>query len=318
MANAQFRARAGDAPRQPEAAAARAVLVVNSRSRKGEQLYAEAEALLRKQGLELTASYPVHDPARIPVIVKEAVARGERLIVVGGGDGTISSIVDSLAYQDVALGILPMGTANNFARGIGLPLDVKEAIEVIARGKAATIDLGKIGDNYFSNAISLGLSAAIHRASHDRIKRYLGRTGYLLAAARSFASHRPFHCRLEHDGRTTELEALDLRVANGPYHGGLVAIPDASVESRDLVVRVIKGNSKWSLARVWTDIARGRPHDPAIVEILRVRRLVITAEPAQPVSADGEVVTQTPVTISVAGRALRLMVKQDFVADATA
>jgi YegS/Rv2252/BmrU family lipid kinase len=288
----------------------RAVLVVNSRARRGERLYAEAKALLLKKGFELAASHPVRDPARIPEIVKEAVEQGERLIVIGGGDGTISSIVDYLAYQNVALGILPMGTANNFARGIGLPLTIKEAVEVIAEGQPVTIDLGKLNNNYFSNAVSLGLSAAIHRASRDGIKRYLGRAGYLLAAARSLATHRPFRCRLEHDGATTEIEALDLRVANGPYHGGLVAVPGADVESHDLAVRIIKGQSKWALAQVWTDIARGRSLDPSMADILRVHELTITADPVQAVSIDGEVVTNTPVTISVASKALRLMVQQ--------
>jgi YegS/Rv2252/BmrU family lipid kinase len=288
------------------------VLVVNSRSRRGEQLYAEAEALLLKKGFELAGSYPVRDPGRIPEIVKEAVERGERLIAVGGGDGTISSIVDFLAYKDVALGLLPMGTANNFARGLGLPLDLAGAIDVIANGQAASIDLGKIGNNYFSNAVSLGLSATLHRASRDGGKRYLGRAGYLLSAVRSFAAHRPFHCRLEHDGVSSEFDALDMRIANGPFHGGMVAVPGADVESRDLAVRAIKGNSKWTLPRVWADIARGRPLDAAAVDIIRVRQLTVTAEPAQAVSVDGEVIAETPVTISVAAGALRVMVQQDL------
>ena len=301
-----------NAPAPPPCARERrAVLIVNSRARRGERLYAEAKALLLKKGFELAASHPVRDPARIPEIVKEAVERGERLIVIGGGDGTISSIVDYLAYQNVILGILPMGTANNFARGVGLPLGVKDAIEVIAEGQPARVDLGKLNNNYFSNAVSLGLSAAIHRASRDGSKRYLGRAGYLLAAVRSLATHRPFHCRLEHDGATTEIEALDLRVANGPYHGGMVAVPGADVESSDLVVRAIKGHSKWALVRVWTDIVRGRSLDSTITDILRVRELTITADPVQAVSIDGEVVTNTPVTISVASKALRLMVPQN-------
>jgi YegS/Rv2252/BmrU family lipid kinase len=290
----------------------RGVLVVNSRSRRGQRLYAEAKTLLLRKGFELAASYPVHDPARIPEIVREAVERGERLIVIGGGDGTISSIVDRLAYRNVILGILPTGTANNFARGLGLPLDLDGAVEVIAHGRPVTLDLGKLNNNYFSNAVSLGMSAAIHRASRDRIKRYLGRAGYLLAAAQSLATHRPFRCRLQHDGSVTEFEALDVRIANGPYHGGMVAVPGASVASPDLVVRAIKGPSKRALLRVWTDIARGHSLDPNSVDILRVRQLTVTADPVQAVSVDGEVVTETPVTISVAGKALRVMVPQNF------
>lgn len=307
---------AGSEPRI--ASERRAVLVVNSRSRRGERLFEDAKSLLLKRGFELTASFPVRDPARIPEIVKAAVTGGERLIVVGGGDGTISSVVDYFAYQNVTLGILPMGTANNFARGLGLPLELAAAVSVIADGKQAAVDLGLLGDNYFSNAVSLGLSASLHRAGGERFKRYLGRAGYLITACRSFAAHRPFRCRLDQDGASIELEALDMRIANGPFHGGMVAVPGANVESRDLVVRVIKGNSKWTFPRVWAAIARGHPLDPALVEIMRVRRLVVTTEPKQAVSVDGEVVAETPITISVAAGALRLMVPQDFVADAAA
>jgi YegS/Rv2252/BmrU family lipid kinase len=290
----------------------RAVLVVNSRARGGAALYGQAKDLLSAKGFELAAAYPVRDPARIPEIVQEAVARGERLIVIGGGDGTISSVVDYLAYRDVVLGIVPMGTANNFARAVGLPLNVSEAVGVIAEGHAARIDLGKINNNYFSNAVSLGISASIHRGSPDQIKRWLGRAGYFLVAARRFAVHRPFHCRLQHDGRVLEVEALDLRIANGPYHGGVVAVPTASVDSRQLAVRIIKGSSKWTLARVWANIYRGVAQDPASVEILHVGELAISTDPQQPVSVDGEVVAQTPVTISVAAEALWLMVPQNF------
>jgi diacylglycerol kinase family enzyme len=98
----------------------------------------------------------------------------------------------------------------------------------------------------------------------------------------------------------------------------MVAVPGADVESRDLAVRVIRGNSKWALPRVWADIARGRPLDSVAVEILRVRQLVVTTERKQPVSVDGEIVAETPVTISVAAGALRLMVRRDFVAEAAA
>lgn len=290
----------------------RAVLVVNTRARGGAKLYDQAKELLVDKGFDIAAAYPVRDPARIPEIVQDAVARGERLIVVGGGDGTISSVVDYLAYREVVLGIVAMGTANNFARAIGLPLDVGDAVKVIAEGQPVSIDLGKINNNYFSNAVSLGISASIHRGSPDRIKRLLGRAGYFLVAASRFAAHRPFRCRLEHDGQVTEIEALDLRIANGPYHGGMVAVPGAGVDSRDLAVRIIKGGSKWTLPRVWADIARGAALDPESVEVLRVRELAISTDPQQPVSVDGEVVAQTPVRISVASKALRLMVPRNF------
>src|SRR5690242_18809603 len=96
----------------------RAVLVVNTRSRSGRDLYADAKRLLTRAGLRIDAAYPVRDPVRLPEIVQGAIAQGHKLIIVGGGDGTISSVVDCFAHRDTVLGILPLGTANSFARAL--------------------------------------------------------------------------------------------------------------------------------------------------------------------------------------------------------
>lgn len=98
-----------------------AALVVNTHSRKGERLFVQALDRLTARRISLVASYPVKDPAHLPDVVKDLVHRGCKLLIVGGGDGTVSSIVDALAYQDVVLGLLPLGTSNSFAHPFGLP-----------------------------------------------------------------------------------------------------------------------------------------------------------------------------------------------------
>src|SRR5215470_7377585 len=87
-----------------------AVLVANTHSRRGERLFFRAVDELSNRGINIIASYPVRQPDRLPQVVKEAIRRKVSLVIVGGGDGTLSSVVDAFAYQDVVLGILPMGT----------------------------------------------------------------------------------------------------------------------------------------------------------------------------------------------------------------
>ena len=132
-----------------------AALVVNTHARKGERLFAQAQNYLTTRGISLIASSPVKDPSRLPDVIKDLVHRGCKFIIVGGGDGTVSSIVDALAYQDVVLGLLPLGTGNSFARTLGLPLSLQGAIEVVVQGKVADIDLSKVDGDYFANVASL-------------------------------------------------------------------------------------------------------------------------------------------------------------------
>jgi diacylglycerol kinase family enzyme len=206
------------------------------------------------------------------------------------------------------LGLIPMGTANNFARANRIPIELSDAVEVLASGRAAHVDLGRIDRTFFTNAVSIGLSSAVHRGSPDPLKRYLGRIGYLLTAVRKIAAYRPFQCRLELDGTPVETLAYDVRIANGPFQGGLRAVDSADVESGDLVVRVIRGPSKWNLGRVWARIGTHGMSDPAAEQTFRARTIAISATPQQNVSVDGEVLTQTPVEVAVAPGALQMMV----------
>ena len=109
--------------------------MVNTHARKGERLFVRAQDALTTRGISLIASSPVKDSVHLPAVVNDLVRRGCKLIVVGGGDGTLSSIVGALAYQDAVLGLLPLGTSNSFARTLGLPRSLDEAVEVVVQGE---------------------------------------------------------------------------------------------------------------------------------------------------------------------------------------
>lgn len=290
----------------------RAVLVVNTRSRRGAHAFAEAKDRLTEAGMTLDAAYPVRNAERLPEIVRFAVDQGHRYIIIGGGDGTISSVVDHFAYTKVVFGVLPLGTANSFARALGIPLDVAGAVEILVDGKVADVDLGKINGDYFANGSSIGLPAAVGKTVPHKLKRWLGRVGYLLAAAHCFVRHQPFRCEVVADGRAMSLEALDIRIANGGYQGGVLVAEEAEIDSGDIVVHVITERSKWRLPKEWARVALGLPFAPSKMEVLRARELRIDTTPRQDVAVDGEVVTQTPVEISVAREALLLMVPRSF------
>lgn len=291
----------------------RAILVVNTRSRRGRETFAEAKRLLTERGVTLDDSVPVRDPARLHDIVAQCVARRPPLVIVGGGDGTISAVVDAFAFKDVAFGVLPLGTANSFARTLGLPLDLPGAVDVLVGGKVVDIDLGRINDDFFANAAAIGLPAFIARAVPHGWKKRFGRAGYLMIAAAVLTRFKPFRCALEtDDGATHKFEhALELRVGNGRYKGGLLAMREASVESQDLVAHIVVGRSVWTLVKVWTKIALGLDPGGRDVARLRARRFRIATEPEMDISIDGEPVARTPAEASVARQALCIVVPRE-------
>src|SRR5688572_11734663 len=138
----------------------RAILVVNAMSRKGEAAFEEARDKLTAAGLELIDALAVHDPDEMDPTVRAAIGKAP-MVVVGGGDGSLSSTVDHFVGKDTVLAVLPLGTANSFARTLGLPLDLDGAIKVIAYGRRKRIDLGIIEGDYFANVAALGMSPLI-------------------------------------------------------------------------------------------------------------------------------------------------------------
>ena len=112
-----------------------AILVVNAQSRKGRALFRRAALRLRQAGIRLIAAHAIRKPGELIPTVKRAVASGAPMVIVGGGDGSLSSAVDELVDHPCVFALLPLGTANSFARSLGIPLTLDGAIATIVSGK---------------------------------------------------------------------------------------------------------------------------------------------------------------------------------------
>ena len=174
----------------------RTALVVNVRSRRGRRHYPTVCRQLHNAGLDLLDLHPVADPRHLPQALAAAVDSGADLIVVGGGDGTLSEAAHQLAHRDLCLGVLPLGTTNNFARSLGLPLHLPAALQILTEGKVADVDLGHVAGRHFANLTSLGLSVQVAKHVPHQLKRILGRAAYPLTALALLPRHRPFTARL--------------------------------------------------------------------------------------------------------------------------
>ncbi len=291
----------------------KAVLVVNTRARKGQVLFDSAKALLQENGFELVEAHPVTNPLKLADAVKGAISRGARLVIVGGGDGTVSSVVDYFAYKDVVFGLLPLGTGNSFAQTLDIPFDLPGAIRVISEGKIAAVDLSKINDDYFADMATIGISADMGMHIPHRIKRVFGPLAYIIAWTQVFATHKPFRCHLKAKEFNGAVETHEIILGNGVFYGRIPIAAEASVVDHQLRVFTMGGKSRWQLLRAGLAFMLGKHADSPDALLFSTQELYIETDPPQHIDLDGEVTARTPVCVQVAPRALKVFVPQSFI-----
>jgi YegS/Rv2252/BmrU family lipid kinase len=298
------------------------LLVVNSGSRSGGCAPADLVRALGAAGVSVGEVRASSDPEEISAAVREALSRGVRQVVVGGGDGTISLVAGLLAGRDVRLGVVPLGTGNDFARNVHIPLDVEAACRVVGAGRERAVPLGLANGRVFLNAISFGISSAVTRRLTPELKRHAGPLAYPVAAAAEAIAPSPFRLEMDGDFGRLETNALQVVVGNGRYHGaGTVVAPDAVLGDALLDVYVVEaaagpedegvaarvGNA-WRLARVGLLLSRGRHLEHERVRHSRCTSVRFSCDPPQEVNADGELTSQTPLSCEVRPGALRVLV----------
>ncbi len=295
----------------------RAALIVNTRSRSGEQVFFRALDRLQELHVPLGATYAIRDPARLPETVREVLEDGSgyETLILGGGDGTVSSVVDFLAHHDVTLGLLPLGTANDFARTLGIPSDVDEACEAIANGKVVDVDLGLAGNNYYVNVASVGLGVGATQALTPWAKKNIGALAYPVAAIKAFMTHEPFSARLvfpDGDHEPVEHERLlQVAVGNGRFYGGgMVVAPGSGIDDKSLDVYAIRLGRHRDLFGAARYLKSGDFIRNESVSQYRTTRVRLETDPPLSVNIDGELVAQTPQDFSVVENALKVLVPQ--------
>jgi len=290
-----------------------AIVVVNTGSRKARRLVHDALERFEQHRITVLSRYQVSDGGSLQATLRDAIAAHDcRLVVVGGGDGTVSEAVDFLAGQDRVLGLLPLGTSNNFARTLGIPLGLDAAVDVIASGKVADVDLGRVDGDYFANVASVGLTVDVAARVPSWTKRYFGRLGYVVTGLVAMISQQPFHAALTVDGVTHQLLASQLVIANGRFHAGRPIVARASADDRQLIVQAIIARGRLRLIRSLVAYFAGHGDRLPDTLIVSGRELTLDCAPQQRLEIDGELKATTPLRISVAAEALNVMVPQTF------
>ena len=289
----------------------KSALVINTASRRGRRLFKTAQELLTEAGIKVV-SYPVDNPKDLRPTVKKLVQEGYELIIVGGGDGTISTVVNELAYSKTVLGLLPLGTANSFARSLDISTNLTEAVEVIAKGRVVDIDLGKINEEYFANVASIGFATQVAEQIPHLSKRYLGALAYLLETGRQLVALRRFNVSFKGQETSDPFWTYQIVIANGGYYGPASMAAKTRLQSADLVAFTFKQLTPFQLIMLWLRSATGTKMTQQGIDYIAVdMELVLKTTPVKEVSIDGEIKTKTPIHISVAALALKILVPQE-------
>jgi YegS/Rv2252/BmrU family lipid kinase len=286
---------------------ARAVLVVAAGARRGQYLFAAARDLLEQGGVRLVGEYLADGPVEALERVRTAVYNDVPLVIVGGGDGTLRAVLPAVARRQVVLGILPLGTANNFARSVGVPMDLVAAIDAIVDGREILVDLGQVNGEFFANNLSIGYSREIVSATPRGVKRWLGALAYVFYETGYILRQRLFCCTVETVDGTNRFLTRHLMAVNGTHYGTRPLAPDARLDDGLLELFALASISRWQGFRFWIRFILGRHLRDPELRRFRVARATITTDPPRMVIVDGERGPITPVEIGVERDALRVM-----------
>jgi diacylglycerol kinase (ATP) len=285
----------------------RALFLVNRHARRGTQNIDFAVQQLRRSGFELIEPTIEHSNQLSDLI--SAHQDLVDVVIVGGGDGTLNAAIEGLVETQLPLGILPLGTANDLARTLGIPTSINAACQVIAGRTMKRIDLGSVNGHYFFNVASFGLSVDITERLTRQAKRRWGVLAYGVAAMQAIWASRPFTATIRSGEQVDQVKTIQVSVGNGLYYGGGLAVAhDASIADDRLDLYSLEIDYMWQWMKLLPAMYKGRHHLSPYVYAQQGQEFWIETKRSFSINTDGELTTQTPAHFKVVSKAISVIV----------
>lgn len=249
---------------------------------------------------------------------QDAIKQGQDLVVAAGGDGTLNEVLNGIAEQasQIQVGLVPLGTGNDFARTLELPDSIEDCIDILRAGKTRPVDLGRFtGEKvrYFVNVSAGGFSGTVDEKLTPEIKKTWGPLAYLRSAAEALPELKGYRTTIVlDDGEPIELELYNAVVANGRFlAGGTEVAPEALVDDGLLDLVLVPKRPMSEIALVTARMLLGKHLNCDGVVFHRAAKISITSQPGMWFNVDGETVGNEPALFEALPKALQ------FIAPAT-
>lgn len=289
----------------------RALLVYNRSAGQQETLQQLAAVIpILAEGIKELVLFQTSAPGEGEAACRE---QGEayELILVMGGDGSVHECVNGIAAlgQPPLIGILPVGTCNDFARSMNLPVELTSAARALMKGQVRALDIGMAHDRVFTNFFGVGLITATSENINPDLKGALGRLSYFISMLQTVRSAEPFSYRMEYDGHSSEGEAIMIYISNGRYLGTRpLPFTFDSLTDGLLDVLIIREAGLPLLKELLSRKIEGewKPANESISYVRAASIKLITDGPMK-ADTDGEIYMETPAAVSVKPRRLRFL-----------
>jgi len=247
-----------------------------------------------------------------PQIVKENCA-GYSAVVAVGGDGTVLEVTNGLveAGMDIPLGVIPLGSGNDFAKAVNIPEGfehIEECLQIIAEKPAKLVDLARFNGRVFLNIASIGFDAEIIRDLHQ-IKRFIkGKGAYLLSVFIKVLTYKPKYVELQLDDKKIKTKILLAAFCNGnSYGGGMLVNPEGSLTDGLLDVILIDPVPRYKIILLLSKFIKGKHLSLPYVTTHKCREIKVTSEEPMAVNVDGECPITTPVVLGISPMSIRVI-----------
>ena len=276
----------------------------------------EIEALQARLGqLPGTAVRLTQKEGVARAMAAEALESGAGLIVAAGGDGTLNEVVNGMAadFSRARLGLLPLGTGNDFARSINVPADLEGSLAVLAAGRVQPLDVALARfdhqERYFINMGAGGFSSMVSEKA-DEAKDRWGPLAYMRAALGTLPELQGFKAVFTVNGvERLEIETYNVIVSNGRFvAAGIPVAPHSKLDDGLLDVMIVPNVTGGQLALLVPQVLLGLHLDSDLLHFRKVTRLEIVSDPPMSFNVDGEVIGECPVSFEVLPRALEVIV----------